>query len=588
VTSVPQPHAIRRAAYVSSALVGAWLLAAAALVDIEYYDGLSAICNARYFLGESTFYIFDRGPLMAWLLMPAEWIKGRLGLEPLDVRPHHLTMALVHGGYLVAVYRGLVRRFGESWSLLAALTTAITSYMFFSYAPFISHDLAAGALLLWMLIWSDDLASSFERASTDGGHGARRRLWILLVIAGTLAPLIKQTFGVLWIAVILAHAVSAGLRSGHRWGRTRTQTLVWLTTGAGVSALLTWITYGLVLAGWAPDLPLWLRPFRNLQYLSGVYDGTDVVFPLWIYVRNLWAYGLLATLLLVPGLVLSFRGCAMQRRIAVAWIVAVAFMHVMPLREVRYLAFVAPLSAFMIVPVVRRLAQYRVAVGLMGAILIIDVGTASIQAARIGMRFYRHNELRTLVEPLSRTGERAPIFHTTSMLSFVAPGQSPLAADRYHRVFHVGIHHVGVLYGYPAGAVRLVAQPPAMPTSARAPDGSVLLFSNEILAYGPTWRVRPPPGSELLFQGVATLQSVMVRRRSDGAYVNAESERRGQGDLMPVTAIGDRVHALQMQADGSFVLTRPDHRSTPPDVLAVRSFVVQRRTVPPGTPFSND
>src|SRR6266498_1388260 len=100
--------------------VGAWLFVAAAVLDIEYYDGLSAICNARYFLGQSVFYVFDRGPFMAWMQMPAEALKGWLALHPLDFRPHHATMALVHVAYLLGVYRVLVDRLGHRWSTLAA------------------------------------------------------------------------------------------------------------------------------------------------------------------------------------------------------------------------------------------------------------------------------------------------------------------------------------------------------------------------------------------------------------------------------------------------------------------------------------
>src|SRR5687768_8900444 len=71
------------------------LLAAALGTQIEYYDGLSAIANARYFLGTSEHYIADRGPLMAWLLMPAEWVRSTLGLHTLDVRPHHALLAVL-------------------------------------------------------------------------------------------------------------------------------------------------------------------------------------------------------------------------------------------------------------------------------------------------------------------------------------------------------------------------------------------------------------------------------------------------------------------------------------------------------------
>src|SRR5262249_25669529 len=196
---------------------------------------------------------------------------------------------------------------GRRWSTLVAFVTAITSYMFFSYAPFISHDLVPGALFLWMIIWSDQ----FARAPRVGP-------WLLLVAAGALGPLVKQTFRVFWIAVLVAHLLPTLLPAAASQ-RTSPRALWWLTAGAGTSGLLAWLVYALVLTNWAPQIPAWLRPYRNLQYLAHEYDGTDVRFPLWIYIRNLWAYGRLTTLLLIPGLILSLTGSRLQRRTAFAW-----------------------------------------------------------------------------------------------------------------------------------------------------------------------------------------------------------------------------------------------------------------------------
>ena len=575
--------------------VAAWLVLAAVLVDIEYYDGLSAICNARYFLGRSPFYVFDRGPLMAWVLMPAELVKDWLRLHPLEVRPHHAAMALLHVGYLLAVYGALVRWLGRRWSTLVAFVTAITSYMFFSYAPFISHDLVPGALFLWMIIWSEQ----FARAPRVGP-------WLLLVAAGALGPLVKQTFGVFWIAVLVAHLLPTLLRADASQ-RTSPRALWWLTAGALTSGLLAWLVYALVLTNWAPQIPAWLRPYRNLQYLAHEYDGTDVRFPLWIYIRNLWAYGRLTTLLLIPGLILSLTGSRLQRRTAFAWIVAVAFVHALPQREVRYLAFVAPLSALLIAPAVSMLGRHKLGSLLAMGLLLFDVGGVAVEASRVGIPFYRHSEARTLLEPLADGDRlRRPLFHTISMLSFVAPGQSPLAADRYHRIFHVGIHHIAVLYGYAPADVRLVLPRQALALTATAPEGSALLFSNAILAHGPTWKLGPPIGGERLVQGLATAQTVVLHRRHDdvyetstGAAVSVEVKRQGSastviidgaavatgplGSLITVAIVGgSEAHPLHRTPDGTFVLTDlalPDSTAWP-DPLTVRSFAIQRRSRP--------
>ena len=388
---------------------------------------------------------------------------------------------------------------------------------------------------------------------------------------------------------------------------------MWLAIGAATSALLTWIVYGIVLSNWAPAMNLWLRPYVNLQYLGHIYDGTDVRFPLWIYLKNFWAYGRLTTLLLIPGLVYSLRGSGLQRRVALAWIASIILMHVLPLREVRYIAFLAPLSTFIIVPAVRVLGQHAIARSVMAVVLLFDLGGAALEASRIGTTFYRHSELRTMLEPLEDQGRsRAPLFHNVSMLSFPAPDQSPLAADRYHRIFHAGVRQIGVLYGYQVGDVKMLPVRTATVT-ATAPEGSALLFSSGILAYGPGWTPGRPLGSESFTQGLATLATVPLRWRtdgdletSDGAAVHVEAKPEsgttvlvldgaalrvpGTTYVMPVAIEGTHALSLELRPDGRMVLrgldpSRPfDERET----LLIRWFAVQRlspgRFVERGTP----
>ncbi len=514
-----------------------WLALAAAVVDVEYYDGLSAIANARYFLGVAPSYIYDRGPLMAWVQMPAEWARDVFGLHPLDPRPNHAVMAVLHALYLVVTYRTLAVQCGRSWATLAAFVTAVTSYVFWSYAPFVSHDLAPGLLLLWMLVWSEEVASS-----------PRWGPWLLLVAAGTAGPLVKQTYGVFWIAVLAAHLIPTVLRTSAA-SRTSARGLARLVAGAVASAVLAWVTFALVLADWAPQVGFWMRPYRNLQYLAGVYDGTDVRFPAWIYVRNAWAYGRLTTLLVLPGLWLAWRGTRWQQRVAWAWITAVVVIHAMPLREVRYLAFLAPLSACLIAPAVAWVCRWRVGLVAAGVLLAADAVGGLAEATRIRLPFYRDSPLRRLVEPLDgpTSGPRT-LYHTVSMLSFVAPGQSPLAADRYHRIFHVGAHHVGILYGYADDDVRPVPPRQFPVVAATAREGDVLLFAPSILAQGPTWRVAPPPGADQFVQGVAVARAEILTRHSEDAYATRD------GTLMhAVRRTAEPIDAVALTGSAPFI-----------------------------------
>jgi len=84
-------------------LIALWLAACLYFVNIDFDDGYSTIINAQYFGGISDGYAWQRGPLLGMLLLPAEWVTNILGLEPLNVRPHHAIMAVVHCVYFWAV-----------------------------------------------------------------------------------------------------------------------------------------------------------------------------------------------------------------------------------------------------------------------------------------------------------------------------------------------------------------------------------------------------------------------------------------------------------------------------------------------------
>src|SRR6185436_2841591 len=365
--------------------------------------------------------------------------------------------------------------------------------------------------------------------------------------------------------------------------------------------------YGIVLASWAPQIPVWLRPYRNLQFLADVYEGTDIRMPLWIYVRNVWAYGRLTTLLLIPGLALSLGGSPRQRRLALAWITGVVFLHALPLREVRYMAFLAPLSAVVISPALQMVGRRRAGVVMVAVLLFFDVSGAAREASKVATAFYRHSELRAFLEPLSEGARfRRPLFRNIPMLSFVSPDPSPLAADRYHHIFHMGIGHIGVLYGYAAEDVRVLRPQEATAVMATAPDGSVLLFSTGILAHGPTWMPAPVPGRASFLQGLATAQTITLRARQDGVYETSagattriEAQRHGAQSSVIIDDIGtqamplgyllpvlisepSRVSRLDRMPGGKLVL--PDARvdgSALPASLTIRLFAIQRRSASP-------
>lgn len=113
-------------------LITAWLVATLYFVRIDFDDGYSTIVNSQYFLGISRDYFWQRGPLVAWLLVPAEFLANLLGLGAFNVLPHHATMIAIHMAYLVGVWIMLKREFGAHTHTLLAFVAAISQPPFSS------------------------------------------------------------------------------------------------------------------------------------------------------------------------------------------------------------------------------------------------------------------------------------------------------------------------------------------------------------------------------------------------------------------------------------------------------------------------
>ena len=494
-TSPRDAAAVRFMIRVIIAGAALWLLVAALTTRIEYYDGLSAIANARFFLGRSGDYIADRAPMMAWLLMPAEWVRSTLDLHTLDVRPHHAELAVLHVLYLIITWHFLSRQFGTSWPVLLAWVAAILSFVFFTYSPFLSHDIFPGALLLAMICRADD----FSRQNSLPA-------WCALVALGTVAALTKQTFGVFWALVLLA-ALWRAVRTHDRMDRV---TVVRLAVGAACSGAITWCVLGLIFADSNPSAPLLLRPWQNLQYLSSVYDGKDVTFPIWIYVRNFPSYGWLASLLVIPGWMLAMRGTKFEQSVAVAWLGGLIFLCVLPLREVRYMAFLAPLTAALLVSAIRRALNQRPTLVLVLMVLAADMFRSVREATEIFDPFYTVGIQRQFLALLDDPEyEHSAVLVSTPMLSFVSPTPSPFAADRYHRVFHFGVVHVRHLYG--RTDLQILTPRGALQTISKSPDRSLLIYADQVLARGPGWTAGAPLGPEGFVQCTAIGHSMRIQ-----------------------------------------------------------------------------
>ena len=325
-------------------LISFWLLACALLVAGEYSDGYQTIANARYFFGENPDYYVHRGPLAALVLWPVEFVASFLSLHALDVRPYHLYSGLLHSAYLLGCWL-LLKRSGQTFvPRLIAFATAILSVVFFAYAPYVSHDIIPGLLFLILTF----LCNRWIR-------DPNARIALLLLLLGSAVTLIKQSYAIFWVALCIYTAFAFLLK----WddGRVSARKMLLLFAIAGLSGVLSWVGYGWFTAAEISGVSLLERPLVLINSVSAQYAdeaGLATLFPQDLYIRNIHNYGIATALLVLPGLVLAFRGQdARLRMVAVCWLISVAMLQIVSFKEVRYLAFLAPLSAMLIVPVIQ-------------------------------------------------------------------------------------------------------------------------------------------------------------------------------------------------------------------------------------------
>ena len=475
--AIADRHVERSVLLLLSAL-GLWLAAAAWLVNVEYGDGYSTVANADYLLGTSDAWFWQRGPMMALLLVPGEWLAQRLGLTPLDVRPHHAVMALLHLLYLVGVWRLLSARFGSNPATLLGWLAAIPTLVFFSYAPFISHDILPGLLVLWLL----RISARFPERSGAFDLG----LFFALV---SMLVLIKQTYAVVPAAILLARL--GALLSARRLTAVELRAGLLLVASAVAAGAFCWVVYAAFSAARFPEVPFLLRPLAIIDEIGNAYEGyaeLSEIFYSWVYLRNVSAYGILAMTLLLPGLVMAWRGGSTEwRQLALCWLLLLAVMQWTPFKEVRYLGFLAPLSAALIIPVIAlalgRGLAYR---ALLGVVLLADVARVVPEAARITQPYYQDG-VTGFFEPLADVRYRdVPIFFGKGWLSFIAPDPRAFVGDSFHRIVEMHIEQVRALYHLPRERVFRV-QLAAIADAAQVQSGALFLVQNQLLSRGPPY-----------------------------------------------------------------------------------------------------
>jgi hypothetical protein len=512
-------------------LVSLWLLACALLASGEYGDGYQTIANARFFFGDSLEIYVQRGPLAAIVLWPVEAVVKSLHLGPFDVRPYHFFSGILHSAYLLGTWL-LLKRSGEAFvPRLIAYAVAILSVVFYANAPFLSHDIIPGFLFLLLIF----LCDRWIREPTIG-------VAIAVVLLGTAVVLIKQTYAIFWVSICLY----ATLASVFRWhagsvSYSRSLSLLGL---AGLSGVLSWTGYGWFLGADIPSVALLERPLVLIGAVSNQYEvGRDIsaLFPWDLYLRNLHNYGIATVLLLIPGIAIAIRNSdARLRMIAVCWLVCAVVMQLTSFREVRYLAFLAPLSAMLIVPAVAIALKSRAWILPLVAVVVFDQYRGLTMAASQLSSTVRMDVARFVGEPASN-GKLVSSEH----LSFAFMAESPMRRDRYSGIFHLASDQLVRLNEGAVDVQRLDDPRDLGQMGIRL--GDRVLYANRTVVRQPPWGINNSPHklNELLMaSGDAAL--IELRRSGDRFIIEGLDGRYAMflpaaetGKSMPIIATGD-------------------------------------------------
>lgn len=502
-------------------VISAWLLACAFLVGGEYGDGYQTIANARYFFGDNPEIYVQRGPLAALVLWPVETIVAAQTLSPFDVRPYHFYGALLHSGYLLGCWL-LLKRSGAAYvPRVIAFAVAILSVVFYANAAFLSHDIIPGFLFLLFIFLCDRWIR--EPTTRDA---------LIIVLLGAAVVLIKQTYAIFWVSICI-YATLACLLKWHAGGVSFSR-LVSLYALAGLSGILSWVGYGWFLGADVPSVALLERPLLLIGSVSSQYEtGGDLstLFPWDIYLRNMHNYGLTTALLLIPGVVLAFRrGDARYRMIAACWVFSVLVLQLTSFREVRYLAFLAPLGAMLIAPVVAVALQSRVWLLPLIAVVVFDQYrglsmAASQLSATAGM------DVTRFVGETPSDGRLVSSNH----LSFAYLADSPIRRDRYNGLFHMTADQ---LYRLNEGKVHVLRfDDPRDLGSLGIRPGDRVLFGNRTVVRQPPWEADNTPyklNELILTSGNAT----RVDLSRSGNHFNIEGHDGRYVMLVPDASVG--------------------------------------------------
>lgn len=402
-------------------LVSLWVFACAIMVQGEYGDGYQTIVNGRYFFADSPDYFVQRGPMAGLALWPVEAMRTWFDWDAIDVRPYHVYSGILHSLYLIGVWYLLKRTGPNRVAQILAFIAAILSLVFYANAPHLSHDIIPGLFFLLLIFLCDRWLYKPDKV-----------LALQLVLLGTVVTFIKQTYALFWIALVIYALLALVMK----WDdcRVTVRKTAMLIALAGISGILSWLGYGVFIATDANGASILTAPLYVIKAISEQYGSEHAqVFAADLYLRNLHNYGVAAVAMVIPGVVYAFRTNNSRLRIvAVCWVVCAVAMQVTGFKEVRYLAFLAPLTAVLIVPIVQSVIKHRLAAGLLIVVILFDQYRGfSVSAAQLSSTA-SVNVSRFLDAP---DGDGRVI--GSDYLSFIYMAASPMPRDPYHGIYHL-------------------------------------------------------------------------------------------------------------------------------------------------------
>ena len=484
-------------------LISLWILACAVLVKGEYGDGYQTIVNGRFFYADAINYYMQRGPLAALAMGPVELFRGVFDWSAIDVRPYHIYSGLLHSLYLLGCWMLLKRSCENRVAQFAAFAAAILSVVFYANAPHLSHDIIPGLLFLLLIF----LCNRWIKTPT-------RSLAVQLVLLGTAASFIKQTYALFWAALVLYAFVAYVLK----WddARVSAKKAFSLLGLAAISAVISWIGYGLFIVPELPGATVWTGPLDLMKVVSVQYGKDfDAIFTTDIYLRNIHNYGIAAMLLVVPGLVLAFRrNDARLRMVAVCWMVSVIALQLVSFREVRYLAFLAPLTAVLIIPTIQLVIKHRTAAAVLLLVILFDQYRGlTVSAAQLSSTGGIDID-RFIAAP---SGDGKTIFARS--LSFVYMPASPMRRDPYHGIYHMSAALYRRLNENQLAVIEL--RDPRDLGYMGVEPGDQVFYSNIIVLRKTPWREDNVPASlEMLVLVAGDAETVTLRRQGDEYVVD--------------------------------------------------------------------